>query len=167
MKALFSLLLIFIMTIQMNAQESCSCCTSEDTAFDFWVGTWTVTNSSGNLEGYNTIDKPNENCILRETYTNAKGEFIGSSNSFYNKQSKKWEQIWIYADGRSLFFTGSKVGNQMILKSSKSKNPAGILEQDIITWTDNVDGTVRQLWERTFDGGNTQVRFDAIYRKKN
>lgn len=166
MKFLVSLFLMLVMASQMNAQDACVCCSPEQTAFDFWLGTWTVTNIEGVLEGYNTIDKPNGDCMLRETYTNVKGEYVGASNNFYNTRTGKWEQIWVYADGRSLFLTGNKVGNQMILKSALKKNPAGIMEQDIITWTDNTDGTVRQLWERTFDGGNTKILFDAIYRKK-
>jgi hypothetical protein len=166
MKFTFSILLIFVMTTQLFAQDSCNCCTADHQAFDFWIGSWTVTNPSGELEGYSTIDKPNGNCLMRETYTNAQGEYVGTSNNFFHEQGQKWEQIWIYADGRTLYLTGNKVGNQMILKSPEKKNAAGVIEQDIITWTDNADGTVRQYWIHTFDGENTQVRFDGIYKKK-
>ena len=36
-----------------------------------------------------------------------------------------------------------------------------------ITWTSNPDGTVRQHWEQSTDGGKTwTTAFDGLYRKK-
>jgi hypothetical protein len=36
-----------------------------------------------------------------------------------------------------------------------------------ITWFDNADGTVRQLWEISRDDGRTwQSEFDGLYRRK-
>ena len=36
-----------------------------------------------------------------------------------------------------------------------------------ITWTPNADGTVRQHWEQSTDGGKTwTTAFDGLYRRK-
>ena len=41
----------------------------------------------------------------------------------------------------------------------------GQRQRDRITWTPNGDGTVRQLWESSTDGGATwSVAFDGTYR---
>lgn len=164
-KSLLILLLSFLPLVSF-AQSDCQCCANGQKDFDFWIGEWEVTNPQGKVEGYNTIDKLTDTCIIREVFTDATGKYVGSSNNFYHKELEQWQQIWVYADGRTLFLTGNRIGNQMILKSPTKKNAAGVLEQDIITWTANPDGSVRQLWEHTFDGGNTQIYFDGMYRKK-
>ncbi|MEQ3655728.1 MAG: hypothetical protein ABNH00_07685 [Dokdonia sp.] len=161
------LLLVFsLLPVVLWAQNDCQCCAQGQNDFDFWIGEWEVTNPQGKVEGYNTIDKLFDTCILREVFTDAEGTYVGSSNNFYDQELEQWQQIWVYADGRTLFLTGNRIGNQMVLKSPPKKNAAGVIEQDIITWTANANGSVRQLWEHTFDGGNTQIYFDGLYRKK-
>ncbi len=50
----------------------------------------------------------------------------------------------------------------MILSSQKFKNDKGQEVLHRITWTDNEDGTVRQLWETTTNG-NVKIVFDGSY----
>ena len=48
---------------------------------------------------------------------------------------------------------------------SGERTAGGVPVSDRITWTDNHDGTIRQLWEQTADGGMSwQVLFDGHYR---
>lgn len=156
------LVLAFNVTAQTN---SCNCCTEKHAGFDFWVGTWTVTNPDGSAAGKNVIDKIQNNCILRENWTSAKSGFTGTSTSFYNTKTKQWEQIWVDNQGQSLHIKGNRKGNQMILQTDEEKNKDGQPFFHRITWTKNNDGTVRQLWETITDGKDVVVAFDGLYRK--
>ena len=54
-------IIVFIVAIagfnDFAQEESCACCTENHRAFDFWVGTWQVTNPDGSPAGTNTIVK--------------------------------------------------------------------------------------------------------------
>lgn len=155
-------LLAFGVTAQTN---NCNCCTEKHTEFDFWVGTWTVTNPDGTLAGKNVIDKIQDKCILRENWTSAKKGFTGTSTNFYNNKTRQWEQLWVDNQGQSLHLKGNRKGNQMILQTDEEKNKDGQVFFHRVTWTKNSDGTVRQLWETITNGKDVTIAFDGLYKK--
>ena len=162
------LLATLLFTVQLSAQEKpCNCCTEKHAEFDFWIGTWTVTNPDGTAAGKNVIDKIQNKCILRENWTSAKGNYTGTSNNFYNHKTKQWEQIWIDNQGQSLHLKGNRKGNQMILQSDPETSKEGrqVVFQRV-TWTLNEDGPVRQLWETITDNKDVVVAFDGLYKKE-
>jgi hypothetical protein len=58
---------------------------------------------------------------------------------------------------------GGIVDGRMILQSEPQDTPEGPAVQRI-TWSREADGSVRQLWESSFDGGRTwTVAFDGRY----
>jgi hypothetical protein len=167
MNKIFSLALICFMSLSLNAQtNNCISCTEDHQAFDFWIGTWTVTNPDGTLAGKNIIMKIKNNCILQENWTSASLGYTGTSNNFYNAKTKQWEQIWIDNLGGSLHLKGNKKGNQMILQSDEAKNKDGQPFYHRITWTHNKDGSVRQYWETITNGKDITVAFDGLYKKE-
>ena len=166
MKTIYTIILLSVFSISTNAQNnSCKCCTEKHAEFDFWIGTWNVTNPDGSVAGKNIIDKIQDNCILRENWTSAKGKYTGTSNNFYNYQAKQWEQIWIDNQGGSLYLKGNRVGNQMILKTDETNNQNGEPFYHRVTWTHNDDGSVRQYWETLTNGKEVTVAFDGLYKK--
>lgn len=166
MKSIITITLMLIFTISINAQNNtCNCCTEKHSEFDFWIGTWTVTNPDGSLAGHNVIDKIQGNCILRENWTSAKGNFTGTSNNFYNYKAKQWEQIWIDNQGQSLHLKGNRAGNQMILQTDVANNKDGNPFYNRVTWTVNEDGSVRQYWETIANDKDITVAFDGLYKK--
>jgi hypothetical protein len=52
--------------------------------------------------------------------------------------------------------------------SGKSNDPKTHKQRlDRITWTPNADGTLRQLWDQSLDGGRSwTIVFDGIYTRK-
>ena len=165
MKPIF-LMILLTTVLQLNAQQnSCNCCTEKHKEFDFWVGSWVVTKPDGSLAGTNVIDKIQDNCILRENWTSAVGNFTGTSSNFYNTQTKQWEQIWLDNQGGILHLKGNRKGNQMILQSDEQNNSKGEPFFNRITWTSNDDGTVRQYWEIITNGNEVTVAFDGLYKK--
>lgn len=161
---LFSLTL-FINTLVAQTTNKCNCCTENHTAFDFWIGHWKVTNPDGSLAGTNFINKIQDNCVIRENWTSAKGNFTGTSSNFYNLKTGKWEQLWIDNQGNSLHLKGNRVGNQMILMTDEETNKEGKPFYHRVTWTKNNDGTVRQYWETITNKTEITVAFDGLYRK--
>ncbi|TGV03045.1 hypothetical protein [Flavivirga rizhaonensis] len=158
---------ILFFSFSNYAQDvTCKCCDEKHDEFNFWLGTWTVTNTDGEVVGKNVIDKIQDNCILRENWTSAQGTFTGTSNNFYNNVTKQWEQIWIDNQGGSLHLKGHRVANQMILKTDIANNKEGKPFYHRITWTLNDDGSVRQYWETITNDKDISVVFDGLYRKQ-
>ena len=144
-------------------EESCACCTENHRAFDFWIGSWEVTNPDGTAAGKNTIVKSENNCVVRENWVSAKAGYTGTSTNFYNQITRPWEQLWIDNTGAHLKIKGNRQGNQMILSSAEFKNKDGVLNRNRITWTLNNDGTVRQLWEILKEDKVVSIAFDGLY----
>ncbi|GGD06988.1 hypothetical protein [Hyunsoonleella pacifica] len=160
------ILCFFVFSFVIKAQEKkCNCCTEKHSEFDFWKGTWTVTKPDGSIAGTNIIDKIQNNCILRENWTSAKGNFTGTSTNFYNYAKKQWEQIWVDNQGSSLHLKGNRIDNRMILKTDVAQNKEGNPYYHKVTWTLNEDGTVRQYWETITNDKDITVVFDGLYKK--
>jgi hypothetical protein len=165
MKNLITITLL-IMTLSLNAQtNSCNCCTEKHAEFDFWIGSWNVTNPDGTPAGKNIIEKEQDNCMLRENWTSAVGNFTGTSSNFYNTKTNQWEQIWLDNQGGTLHLKGNRKDYQMILQSDKMKNDKGEPYFHRITWTLNEDGNVRQYWETITNEKDVVVAFDGLYKK--
>jgi hypothetical protein len=158
--------IILFSSLSINAQRSsCNCCNETHSEFDFWIGSWTVTNPDGIVAGTNIIDKIQDNCVLRENWTSATPGTTGTSHTFYNATKQQWEQIWIDNQGGSLHLKGNRIGNQMILKTDVAKNQNGESFYHRVTWTKNDNGTVRQYWETIKNNKNITVAFDGLYKK--
>ena len=166
------LFFLFILgALSAYAQEPpppCACCAPENQQFDFWVGDWEAhTTSEGKLAGTNKILKLQDQCIVQENWVSASGNYTGTSYNFYNADTKKWQQLWIDNQGGNLQLEGERVGDQMILSSKEFPGKEGNIVQHRITWTAKKDGTVRQEWDLTKDGGKTWASlFDGIYSLK-
>ncbi len=166
MKNITAVILFSIISMPLSSQnKACNCCTETHAEFDFWIGSWSVTNPDGSAAGSNIIDKIQDNCILRENWTSATQGYTGTSTNFYNAAAKQWEQIWVDNQGGSLHLKGHKVGNRMILKTDEQTNSDGQPFYHRVTWTNNEDGTVRQYWETITNEKDIVVAFDGLYKK--
>ncbi|MFC0605295.1 hypothetical protein [Winogradskyella pulchriflava] len=166
MKNVLPLFVALIFTVSLSAQSNqCICCTEKHSEFDFWIGEWEVTNPDGSKAGKNKIEKVQDSCVLQENWISASPGYTGTSNNFYNYKTKQWEQIWIDNKGSSLHLKGNKVGNQMIMRTDDETNAEGKTFFHRVTWTDNEDGTVRQLWETITDKTEISIAFDGLYKR--
>jgi hypothetical protein len=167
LKILFPLLFIFITTNILAQNTPCPCCTPQHRQFDFWVGEWEAF-ANDKLAGTNSIVLLEDKCVIQENWKSAAGDYTGTSYNFYDQKAKKWKQLWLDNQGDSLELSGNFADGKMILQSKEQyseKNKANYIDR--ITWTDNEDGTVRQHWERTTDGGKTWSNvFDGLYKRK-
>ena len=143
------------------------CTTAQDRQFDFWAGHWNVTdNVTGKPAGTNDVTREYGGCVLQEHWKGAGGD-DGSSFNHYDAARKVWHQTWVDNGGGILYLDGGLKNGSMVL-AGKRRGRNGTWVTDRITYTPRPDGSVRQWWQVTRDGGATwKTVFDGIYRKAN
>lgn len=155
------ILATFLLAIPALAQGQ-GCDAPEHDQFDFWVGAWDVFGPDGEKAGTNVIEKRDGGCTLLESWTSASGG-TGTSINFYDERAGRWHQTWMGSGGGALYLDGGldEDGN-MVLSSDPDASPI-----QRITWTPNDDGTVRQHWQVSKDGGQTwETAFDGTYVRR-
>ena len=95
------------------------------------------------------------------------GGVSGTSFNIYDRATGRWHQTWVDSTGLLLQLDGGLVDGVMVL-SGKRPAPDGKGQTlHRISWTPAADGSVRQLWEASTDGGgNWAVLFDGHYEHK-
>lgn len=157
--------LLLLMTFSASAQTPPPVLPPESRQFDFWVGEWDVTNPAGKMAGQSKIELIAGGAGVLENWTGA-GGYTGRSLNAWNATQKEWQQYWVGSDGGVLQLVGGIVEGRMVLSAEREVRGQRRLER--ITWTPNADGTVRQHWEQSTDGGKTwTTAFDGLYRKRN
>jgi hypothetical protein len=139
----------------------------ESRQFDFWIGEWDVVDAEGKPAGSSVIESIAGGAGLLENWTGAPvaGGGTGKSLNAYNLEKKQWQQFWVGSGGGILELAGALAGDSMVLSGEHVVRGRHLFER--ITWTPLPEGTVRQLWEQSADGGQTwQVIFEGIYRRK-
>lgn len=160
-------LLGLLSTTLLAQQQPAPCSEPEYRQFDFWIGEWEVFNPAGEKVGENRIERVLNGCALHENWRSAKSAFTGNSYNTYDESRKLWHQTWVDNSGQLLLLQGGldKAG-RMVLQGERAARGGEGKVMDRITWTPNADGSVRQFWEASKDGGRSwDVVFDGLYRK--
>src|SRR5688500_17158342 len=135
------------------------CGTPEHHQFDFWLGHWDVFMPNGSKAGENRIESVEGGCALLEQWSGTRGS-TGKSLNIYDALRRVWHQTWVDSNGGLLVLEGTWSDGRMVLVSNASPIQR-------ITRTPQPDGSVRQLWESSKDGGKTwSTAFDGKYVKK-
>ena len=141
------------------------CTSPESRQFDFWIGDWEVFQPDGKPAGTNRIAAV-YGCVLHESWK-GRGGFEGQSFNRYDTARGVWHQTWVDSTGGILMIEGSFRDGVMTLSDATlpgKKDPKRVNE---IAWSRNADGTVRQHWRVSADGGATwTTAFDGKYVKK-
>lgn len=148
-------------TGQPGSEETAERCRgAAHRAFDFWVGSWNVRNSEGELLGRNEIRRVAHGCALLENWRGAGGG-QGMSINTYDSELGKWTQRWV-GDGATLWLEGGVEKGRMVLAGTRNTSDGDV--QDRITWAPMPDGGLSQVWEISTDGGeNWQSVFVGYY----
>ncbi len=144
-----------------------TCTSRESRQFDFWIGDWEVRTPDGKVAGTNRIEAILGGCAIQESWKGAKG-MAGTSINMYDPVSKRWHQTWMDDRGTLLLLDGGFEEGKMILSGDAPvPGKPGVVARQRISWSPLPDGTVRQLWESSEDGGKVwTVAFDGIYSRK-
>jgi hypothetical protein len=150
----------FLMTSQPNKEFH-----EQYHQFDFWIGKWDVYKyGTETLAGKSHIESIIDSVGILENYTNANGQYTGKSLNKYNPSKQRWEQYWIDNSGLTLHLAGGIKEGKMVLSDEVTGDPKQGINR--ISWEKQKNGTVRQTWNLSTDGGKTwKVLFDGEYRK--
>ena len=150
--SLFALIALNASSVQSQEQRPVPCSDHEFRRFDFWVGEWEV-EANGKLAGRSRVTQILGDCVIFEEWESIGGGFAGKSFNRYDSIDGMWHQQWVDNQGTVLELSGNREGASMILEGRATGvdgNP--VLHR--ITWTDNDDGSVRQVWESSRDIDN-------------
>ena len=155
---------VFLAPVVAVAQSPAPCSAPSYREFDFWLGDWDVFDASGRRAGTNRIEKALDGCALHESWTSA-GASRGHSYSAWDTGDNKWHQTWVDDSGTVLRISGGLVNGEMVMEGERRlADGTSVLER--ITWTPDSNGTVRQLWQSSQNGGmRWAVVFDGLYRR--
>jgi len=136
------------------------CSSKEARQFDFWIGQWDV-HAGGKLRGKSSIQSILDGCTIYEQYDGVNG-YSGKSLNVFDAPDGKWRQFWIDNQGLLLQLEGRYEDGKMILSGPSLMQGNEVLNR--ITWQRNPDGSVRQHWEISKDGGGSwESAFDGHY----
>ena len=137
------------------------CSEPEARQFDFWLGEWEV-HAKGKVVGHNRITRIHGGCTLLEEYDTLPGRYEGRSFNYYDAADGSWHQVWVDSGGTRLHLRGGFADDRMIMAGERATADGPLTDR--ITWIDSLDGTVRQVWDQSRDGGVTwQTVFDGRY----
>ena len=141
------------------------CSAPEHRQFDFWIGSWVVT-QGGQTAGHNRIERVLDGCALFESWSGSSGT-KGHSLSFYDQATAKWHQTWVDSDGGALQLDGSFVAGVMTLEGTHVDLATGKEVRERIRWSVASDGVVRQVWDRAaLPAGAWEPVFDGRYERQ-
>ena len=157
--------LAFIVALAVPAAAHAAPCDApEYRQFDFWVGTWEVTDH-GKPIATSRIERFANGCGILENYTQADG-YSGKSINFYDAALKRWRQQWADSMGNSSEWVGElREGAMRFDGQAHRADGARVIRN--MTFTPLADGSVRQASDRSVDGGKTWLPgYDFVYVRK-
>lgn len=164
--AIFCVLLAIALPTMAQAPQPYNCeSIPEHRQFDFWVGSWEVTDETGETTyGYNTISSQANGCLLLEEYSSVK-KFTGKSLNYFNPSNRQWHQHWVDNGSSIIHTSGGIKDGAMVMEGSIYYLGSGKTAPFRGTWTPLEDGRVRQFFEQQDDAGEWQTWFDGYYRR--
>ena len=158
-----SLLLLALISVAVSLANSQTPCSQEVyRQFDFWIGKWEVKSSDGKTVGWNEVTRELDGCLLIEHWKGATGKTLGSSFNYYDIRDQQWHQLYLDNSGDAGAFPGMSgyfQNGKMVLLTDPKVKPL-----DRWTWYQIAPGKVRQMAERSEDGGKTwSVFWDSTY----
>ena len=104
--------------------------------------------------------------LFLKNWESVAGTF-GKSFNFYDPGEDHWRQIWVDDTGGVIEFTGQVRDGVMYYTATTHDPSTKAATEHKLTFTPNVDGSVRQFWEQSSDNGETwTTAFDGHYAKK-
>lgn len=141
------------------------CTSPESRQFDFWLGDWDVFTPDGKQAGTNKITAV-YGCVLHESWK-GRGGYEGQSFNRWDAARGVWHQTWVDSSGGIIVIEGGFKDGVMTLSDAGQPGKKDAKQVNEIAWSRNADGSVRQHWRTSADGGSTwKTAFDGKYVKK-
>ncbi len=145
------------------------CTDDEYRHFDFWLGAWDVTGSGATAPtAKSKISSKHGGCMVLEEYEVLGGAYTGMSINYYDNVREVWHQTWMANNGAPVYLEGGlNDDGAMVLTDADHAISQATGTINRVTWSAHEDGSVRQYWEVSSDGGETwSVGFDGRYTPK-
>jgi len=163
-----NLFLIILLSSSFNLFSQDTTNTSQEHAFDFWVGNWSLewTSKKGEtIKATNIVTKTLDAKVIKEIFEDPSTGFKGTSISVYKTKTKTWHQAWADNQGGYYSFVGEIDGDKRIFKTLPQQVNDNIVIQRMVfhsitptcfTWD----------WESSKDGGKTwKLNWQIHYTK--
>jgi tetratricopeptide (TPR) repeat protein len=135
---------------------------------DFWIGEWDArgANAPPNTPpSSSVITKIHTGCVILESWSSP--GYTGQSFNIYDRSRGKWHQTWVDSTGGLHEYWGELKGANMIYEGQIPPLPGMSPQQTRMTFFNLGPDKVRQLVERSADGGKTwQVNYDISYTRR-
>lgn len=135
--------------------------------FDFWIGDWEVFQTGTEIKiGESTVEAVAGGHALYENWTSIRATQTGKSLTSRHQFTGEWQQFYVGSGGWTTHYRGKFEAGKLVL-IAEVITPQGQKALNRGIWTNNPDGTVRQQFEQSTDGGATwKLNFDGTYRRK-
>jgi hypothetical protein len=163
MRRWISIIAAFSLAVAPVGSLAAACDAAANRQFDFWIGTWWVTDSHGKLLGHDIVTKRLGGCVVYEEYHNADDPSIGIGMSGYDRGRARWHQDFMDDGGFVLALDGSLQNGAMVLEGRDYVNGKPRLNRGV--WTKHGDA-VEEVWTISTDGGRTwRTKFDGWFHR--
>lgn len=138
------------------------CESSAHRAFDYWVGEWVVSDTTGRPIAESSITVVSGGCAIAEHWRPRRGR-EGRSLSWFEPKDGQWHQQWIGGDGWVARFSGTVTDGELTLtETAHPKTPTQPIAR--MSWLRAGTDTVRQVMWQSKDAGATWVpAFMGVY----
>ena len=134
---------------------------------DFWLGDWLVVDSSGAVVGSASLDKILGGCAIQYRWRDPDGSET-LELFYYVLAAKQWRQLLLSDSGRTMERTlveESEKSNRVRFQG-KAQRLNGSPYFDRSTITPLGPDEIHQVIERSLDGSDWRVAFDAHYKRR-
>jgi hypothetical protein len=130
-------------------------------AFDFWVGSWQVTDPSDGSVGRNTIRRILGGKVLEESFTfpDPGGKRYRGRSHTVHVDGRGWCQTWVDSTGLYLDFVGDMTGNIMRLERRAAAAGTPVVQR--MEWSEIAPKSLVWQWLRAPEGSN---EFELLWR---
>jgi hypothetical protein len=142
--------------------------------FDYWLGVWDVRPHgapAGTPASRNRITLEQDGCVLQEHWRSAprgpNGGYTGTSFTTFDRARGVWHQTWVDNTGSVAVMEGATdAAGDLVLHAIPMPGDQDTAQRRM-TFRRQPDGTVRQLVERSTDGGSTwRTTIDLVYTRR-
>ena len=167
MKTLALVMVTLLAPVALRAQDAAAadtvCAKPAFRRFDFWVGDWTVKDTTGKVIGHNTITRDVGGCAVHEHWTSAGGGSTGESLTAFSPFDRRWHQLYVGGGGYILSMSGDFEGDRLVMLVDRGAS-AKVIER--WSWTPLDASRLRQTSAVSTDGGKTwKTQFDGVYER--
>ena len=148
---------------QQAPQRACD--TEDHRAFDYWIGEWVVSDTTGQQIAESSITSVAGGCAIAEHWRPLRGA-EGRSLSWFEPKDGQWHQQWIGGNGWIARFMGTVTDGELTL--TEAAHPAtGTQPIARMRWARAGTDTVRQLMWQSRDAGTTWTpAFVGVYGRR-